>query len=98
MPPRFRKKDNNQSQIEEELRAKGFSVFSIHIVGENVPDIVVGRDGLNMLIEIKSGRNKLRSGQSEFFKTWSGHVIVARTTQEIVDGFEQYLKYMKGLS
>lgn len=95
MPPRYRKVDKNQPVIVEKLKANGFSVFSTHVVGEDVPDLVVGKDGINMLVEIKNKNRRLRPGQVRFFQNWNGHVILAHTADGVMEEFEKYIIYLQ---
>ena len=96
MPPRHRKVDKNQVDVVERLREAGYGVFSIAIVGRKYPDLVVGKNNLNILVELKSDGGKLNDGQSDFFESWPGHVIVAYSSEEIIEAFERYVVYIKG--
>ena len=52
MPARV---DANQPVIVAALRAIGATVQHLHAVGQGCPDILVGYDGVNFLMEIKDG-------------------------------------------
>jgi len=45
--------DVNQADIVKELRAYGCSVECIHTLRNGVPDILIGHNGYNYLMEIK---------------------------------------------
>ena len=52
---RAAKVDKNQTEIVEAFRKLGFSVQHLHTVGGGVPDLLVGRGGINLLVEVKDG-------------------------------------------
>ena len=47
--------DRNQPEIVEALRQAGCRVQPLHTVGKGCPDILVGRNGRLVLMEIKDG-------------------------------------------
>jgi hypothetical protein len=85
------KVDNNQPALVGELRAMGFSVLLLHRVGSGCPDILAGRAGRNLLIEIKNGRGALTGDERDFIADWQGSVIVAKTAEEVLSWFEESL-------
>jgi Holliday junction resolvase len=60
------------------LEERGFSVLNLSAVGMGCPDLLVGRDGQNFLLEIKSENGTLTPAQIEFHKNWQGHCAVVR--------------------
>jgi hypothetical protein len=92
----LRRVDSNQSGIVEELLKRGFSVRSLAALGKGVPDLLVARGGINLLVELKSEKarvsgKKMRETddrQREFRMLWQGPVIQARTADEIVAWFD----------
>jgi hypothetical protein len=47
------------------------------------PDLLIGKPGRCLLIEVKTGKRKLRPGQSDWHARWRGPtVIVLRTVEE----------------
>ncbi len=88
---RFKAKiDDNHNQIVYAFRMAGASVFSTAGVGKGFPDIVVGINGRNYLIEIKDGskvksKRKLTKDEVEFFDSWRGDVRVVENTQDVID-------------
>jgi hypothetical protein len=79
--------DANQPAIVKALREAGASVAPLHTVGGGVPDLLVGIDGVNLLLEVKDG-NKVPSArvltpqQAEWHRTWAGQVTVANSIAE----------------
>lgn len=74
------KRDSNESAIIEALRTAGCTVTPLSIKG--CPDLLVGIDGVNYLVEVKNGKNDLTDDQIKFFETWEGQCAVVRTVEE----------------
>lgn len=56
-------------------------------VGDGFPDIVVGRHGVNYMLQIKDGKKppsarKLTLAEAKFHRDWRGHVIIVETIDE----------------
>lgn len=73
-------RDANEPEIVAALEAAGATVRRLSMPG--VPDLLVGIDGLNFLIEVKSATGKLNAEQFDFFETWNGQVDMVRTVEE----------------
>ena len=80
---RIRKVDLNQKEIVRGLRAIGYTVRHTHTIGKGFPDLVIGKSGYNMLVEVKQLGEKLTADEVEFFETWQGSVIVGVTVEQI---------------
>lgn len=79
------KVDANQSEIVECFRKLGFSVQTLHTVGQGVPDLLVGKHGKNWLIEVKDGlKKKLTCDQEKWHSKWLGQVVVICTTEQAI--------------
>lgn len=79
--------DANQAEIVDALRAAGCSVASLSAVGGGVWDIVVGRAGVNYLLEIKDGskppsQRKRTPAQVKLHSEWRGQQAVCKTVEE----------------
>lgn len=86
---RAKRVDDNQKQIVSQLRQLGATVRHLHMVGDGLPDIIVGYRKQNFLIEIKDGKKikskkKLTDDEQEFFDTWKGQVDKCETLEEII--------------
>ncbi len=81
----YGKVDLNQKPIVAALRKKGASVFVASSVGHGFPDLVVGYNGRNYLMEVKSKRGKLTDPQVAFECEWHGTVKIVRTVSEALD-------------
>jgi hypothetical protein len=78
-----------------ELVACGFSVADTSQVGGNFPDLVVARNALNILVEIKNVDGKLSADQTDFATHWKGPVILARSTEDVLAAFRNQLRAMR---
>jgi hypothetical protein len=72
--------DNNHEQIVKALRAVGATVQSLAAVGQGVPDLLVGYQGKNILVEVKDGsktpsRRKLTDDQVKWHDNWNGGAV-----------------------
>lgn len=81
--------DDNQGKIVAALRAVGATVQSLAAVGSGVPDLLVGINGRNHLMEVKDGdkppsRQSLTTDEMIWHDQWKGKV-------EIVNSVEQAL-------
>lgn len=75
------RRDQNEAAIIAALRATGATVVQISAAG--VPDLLVGYQGQNYLIECKLGRNGLTPAQKEWHQSWEGNrIYVARTEED----------------
>jgi hypothetical protein len=79
--------DANQPDIVRALRGAGASVQPLHTVGSGCPDLLVGIDGANLLIEVKDGSKSpskriLTPDQVEWHQAWRGQVTVANSIAE----------------
>ncbi len=85
---RAAKVDRNQPEIVKGLRALGCSVLITSQL-KNCFDILVGKDGCNIAIEIKDGekpscQRKLTEGEQKFSDGWRGNYAVANDLQEAI--------------
>lgn len=86
----FQKKrvDLDQKQVIAQLERMGFSVLNLSAVGKGCPDLLVGKNGRNFLLEIKSEKGILTPAQVEFHKNWQGHcgVVKLESLGEFLNG------------
>lgn len=78
------KVDVTQASIVKALREAGATVQDLSAVGRGVPDLLVGYNTVNYLIECKSPGGKLTPVQSVFHSQWNGNVRVAYTPDEAI--------------
>lgn len=79
------KVDRNQKEIVDALRnCDGVSVAIASAMGKGFPDLIVGYNGINYLIEIKDGMKpssgqRLTSDQIKFINGWHGQYNVVNS-------------------
>ncbi len=71
--------DYNQKLIVEQLRKLGVSVAITSMMGKGFPDLVLGYQNRNFLVELKDGakpksQKGLTMDEPKFFTTWKGSV------------------------
>ena len=79
--------DDNQKEIVAALRKEGATVECLHAVGKGCPDLLVGFNGVNILMEVKDGKKsisqrKLTDDQVKWHDEWKGQKIVAKSVAE----------------
>lgn len=89
---RAAKIDANQNEIVEALRKIGCSVQILSSVGKGCPDILVGKCGVNYLMEIKDGKKpksaqKLTDDQVVWHGNWKGSVLVVNSVDQAISIF-----------
>jgi Holliday junction resolvase len=82
--------DDNQPEIVEALEKAGCSVQSLAAVGKGVPDLLVGRAGVNYVLEVKDGskspsRRRLTSDQFTWSMAWRGEFAVVCSVDEALE-------------
>ncbi len=83
----FHGKDATQDGIVAALVAAGASVQDLSRIGGGVPDLLVGYQGRNYAIEVKSPsgakhQTGLRLTQADWHAAWLGHVAVANSPEQ----------------
>ena len=74
--------DSNQVEVVEYLRKRGYSV----VTGMN--DLMVGRNGVSLWVELKSKDGTLTPAQKELVENYQGAYLVAYNPQEIENWFQ----------
>ncbi len=92
MARRAARTDANQTEIVQMLRKIGASVQSLAMVGQGVPDLLVGFRGENFLFEIKDGdkppsKRNLTSDEETWHMRWQGQV-------QTVNSIDEALQYL----
>jgi Holliday junction resolvase len=85
------KTDANQKEIVDALRKAGFSVQCLSTVGKGFPDLLVGFDFENHLIEVKDGlKAKLNDDQVIWHSKWNGQVHVIHNMEELTNFIKMF--------
>jgi Holliday junction resolvase len=84
----MKRTDANHKEILDYCRKKGASAFSTHAIGKGFPDIVMGYEGRNYLLEVKDGRKapsqrKLTEAEVSFHQKWKGIVHIVNSPIDI---------------
>lgn len=80
------KVDENQAEVVRELIADGNTVQSLARLGDGVLDLLVGRFGMLMLIEVKMPGEELTPKQKTFLSKWAGYpIFVVESGQHAVE-------------
>lgn len=92
------KLDDNHKEVVSALRKAGCSVLSLASVGHGCPDLLVGRAGVNWLIEVKDGtkppsKRTLTQEQRIFFAEWGGQAYVVKSVDEALKVLGLYSGY-----
>lgn len=76
------KVDGNHAEIVDAFRKAGCSVVSLAPIGGGVPDLIVGSDGYNVMVEVKQPKGQRNLLQRQFDHEWNGWIEVIRSTDE----------------
>lgn len=79
--------DDNQPEIVEAFRKMGCSVQPLHQVGGGCTDLAVGKNGINVMVEIKDGKKppserKLTDDQVRWHESWRGWKEVVESIED----------------
>jgi len=82
--------DRNQAEIVDALRRVGCSVQSLAAVGSGCPDLLVGKAGINYLLEVKDHEKApsarvLTRDQREWHASWNGWAFVVGSAAEALE-------------
>lgn len=75
--------DENQKAIVAAFRACGWSVTSLAQVGRGCPDLVVGKGGRNLLVEVKRPKGANTHDEDSWRGAWKGQVCTVRTVEDV---------------
>jgi len=75
------KRDANEPEIVEVLRAHGFSVERL----DTPVDLLLGKFGQTWIAEVKIEGKALNANQVKFYGGWRGNTTVFRSVQDVAD-------------
>jgi hypothetical protein len=88
--------DANQPEIVEAFRQLHCSVQHLHAVGSGCPDLLIGVNGFNVLVEVKTATGKLTDDQTDFIYAWRGDdVNIVRTRDDAIELVNHYRSLSK---
>ena len=82
---KYGRTDSNQPDIVKALLRTGHSVQILSDVGKGCPDLLVGRNGRNFLLECKVERGAFTGDQAIWHNEWKGQAAVVRSPSEAVE-------------
>lgn len=82
------KVDRNQKVITAALRAAGWKVRPLHMVGGGWPDLAAAKPGMNVLVECKMPGEKLTPDEAKFWDEWPGPKMIAYDEQDAIEKAE----------
>jgi hypothetical protein len=85
---RAAKIDRNQPELVKALRMIGATVQSMAGIGEGCPDLLVGWQGRNVVLEVKDplqppSKRKLTTDEREWHLRWNGQKAVVETWDDV---------------
>jgi len=91
--------DANQPEIVKGLRDTGHSVAITSAVGKGFPDIIVGRNGITLPMEIKDGslppsKQKLTKDEQQWHDEWKGSAAVVHNLDEAIEAMNKMVRRM----
>ncbi|MGB3206466.1 MAG: hypothetical protein WBB28_15880 [Crinalium sp.] len=87
---RITRVDNNQQAIVAALRQHGCTVQHLHQLGQGVPDLLVGCEGINYLLEIKDSakppsKQRLTPDEVAWHLSWEGKVHTVNSVAQALN-------------
>ncbi len=92
--PRYTRRDNNHTEIRDQLRELGAAVVDVADLGGECGDLVVSWRGRTVHVEIKDEgkRTDLTKGERKFkahLERVGCQLVVAETVEEVIRAFER---------
>ncbi len=89
-----RKKDSNHTALLRSFKLLKCTVLVLDVSTKGAPDLLIGRSGVDQLVEIKPVGEEPRDSQLEWWTGWFGRkVMVARTHADAA----RIVRTMRGL-
>ena len=82
--------DAAHAAIRKALRKRGYIVADTHCLGNGYPDLHVSRDGLAVLVEVKSLDGELSPDELVFHRQWEGPLVIAFSVRDVLGWFEEH--------
>ena len=77
--------DANQPEIVQTFCDLHCSVQHLHKLGQGCPDLLIGVNGFNVLVEIKTDTGRLTDNQVNFIAAWRGDdIAIVRTVYDAI--------------
>ena len=79
-----RRVDGNQRRIVKALRDMGATVQHLHTIGHGCPDLLVGFQGRNYVMELKMPKCGLTGDEEEWHLIWNGRVHTVYSVDDAI--------------
>jgi hypothetical protein len=80
---RAARRDKSEAPIVDVLKKLGWSVQALSL--RDAPDLLLGKNKITLLAEVKTGTGKLKPGQQDWHDNWRGFpVVVLRTPDDAI--------------
>lgn len=81
--------DGNHREVMRAFRELGCTVADTSKLGSGFPDLVIGKHGINVLVEVKDGdkppsRRRLTEDEQAFANNWKGWVETVTNIRDVV--------------
>ena len=82
---RARKVDKAQAEIVQALEQAGYCVTDLSSAGKGIPDLLVSRNGVLRLVEVKTGERKyyFTPAQLDYMQSVKAPIYVIRSINEV---------------
>lgn len=77
---RAAKRDVSESPIVKALELCGWTVQPLS--QKDVPDLLLSRQGVTAVAEVKTGNEPLRPGQARWWARWQGEIVILRSVAD----------------
>ena len=78
------RRDRNHTEIRKAFRRLGWTVWDTAACGHGAPDLVCGKAGRNILVEIKSPGGVLTQDEADFSMAWRGEYHIVSCLEDVV--------------
>jgi len=89
--------DQNHKEIVNAFRKLGASVLSLASMGRGVPDLLVAKDWVTWLIEVKTLKGKETFDQVHFAIDWKGKREIVRTIEDVKSVVKRMQQESRGI-
>lgn len=89
--------DQNHKEIVNAFRKLGASVLSLASMGRGVPDLLVAKDWVTWLIEVKTLKGKETFDQVHFAIDWKGKREIVRTIADVESVVKRMQQESRGI-
>lgn len=90
MPRLAARKDLNHDEIRSAFERLGWYWRDTFQLGQGFPDGVASREGINLLVEVKSNGGKLSCMEAAYHQACPGPIVIVRSVDDVIAIDAQY--------